>query len=287
MAIITPSPSGQLWQIAVNDDGTITSTAVSSGITTTPPTNFVSTYKVQDALDLARKLAKGVPFTGVDMTIADVVNATMYKSYPWRDTLVNFAAGALPLTDATQDYSVVAPYTGTIFRVTQFSIARTDTSPVQVRELRVAKNLTVDFIPKSPYAVRAASYQAGVGMFRLESAVQVTSGATWELRGEYQPYPARISDPSDHFWFADEHLEVFAKGLIYWAYRMADDARMGNMQTNDGRAVYTGALGEFMQAIADMQAAEDFGNLDGYYPDDVIATVDGRRYYSSDIYPIL
>jgi hypothetical protein len=287
MAIITQDSSGQLWQITVKPDGTLVTTAVSSGITSTPPTNFVSSYEVKDALALASTLAKGVPFTNVDMLIADVVNSIMYKAYPWRDTLVNFAAGSLPLADATQDYSVVAPYTGTIFRVTQFSIARTDTSPVQVREIRVAKNLTVDLISKSPNAVRAASYQAGVGMFRLESAVQVTSGATWELRGEYQPYPAKISDPSDHFWFADEHLEVFAKGLAYWAYRMADDARMGSMQTVNGRAVYTGALGEFMQAIADMAAAEDFGNLDGYYPDDVIGTVDGRRYYSSDVYPIL
>lgn len=321
MPILTTDTSDNLYQLFVNN-GVVTTTQI-VGVT---PVNF-TTYTVKDAMDLAQKLAKGVPFTGVDMTIANMVNAAIYKSYPWRDTLVTFGDGAVALTDAVQDYDanpyapvIIIPdstgalwqlYIGTdgngnkvvqtqpasngyivappinfsaIMRMTQFSIARTDVSPVQVRELNVSQNLTVDLVVKSPYEIRAASYQGG--KFRLESAVRIPSGSTWELRGEYQPHPVKLTDEQDTFWFADEYLEVFAKGLAYWAYRMSDDARMGTMQTADGRPVYTGALGEFMQAIRDMAAAEDFGNIDGYYPGDGLLTVDGRRNRYSWFYPL-
>lgn len=248
---------------------------------------MAQTYKVADGLDLAKKLGKGVPFTGVDVSICDMVSSAMYKAYPWRDTLKvspdNWTE--VSLVDATQDYA-----TGLtdIFRITQFWMRRTDTSPNQVRDLRVAKNLTIDLLSKSPYAVRAASYQAGINKFRLESAIQVPSGTTWKLGGEYQPHPTKITDLQDTLWFQDEHLETFAAGLVYWAYRLADDKRAGEQSsTEDGRTTYTGQLAVFMSKIRKMAEDEDFGNIDSYYPDEPIGAVDGRRYYSSDVFPIL
>jgi len=252
---------------------------------------MAKTFTVDDAFGLAKKLAKGIPFAGIDLTIANIVNATIYKAFPWRDTLKSSTpAGTSPtwtevsLTDGNQDFA-----TGLtdIYRMTQFWITRTDTSPNQIRNIDVAKNIPIDLIPKSPYAVRQASYQAGINKFRLESAVSVPSGTTWTLGGEYQPHPTKLTDLENPFWFDDEHLEVFAKGLVYWAYRLADDSRAGAMRTSDGKAVYTGALGEFMQAIDSMAGGEDFGNIDGYYPDWPIATVDARRYYSNDVFPII
>jgi hypothetical protein len=247
---------------------------------------MASTYTVQDALTLAQKLAKGVPFTLVDMSIADIVNSTIYKFFPWRDTLKPSGSGGwseVSMTDGNQDFA-----TGLtdIFRMTQFWITRTDTSPSQVRNITVAKSIPIDLISKSPEAVRQAAYQAGINKFRLESAVQISSGLTFTLGGEYQPQPTKLTDAKDTFWFADDNIEAFAKGLIYWAYRLADDSRAGGMQTSNGRPVYTGALGEFMQAIFDMAAAEDFGNIDGYYPDEPLATVDARRF-SEGVFPLL
>lgn len=283
-SVIVQDGTGQLWQISVDSSGQLTTTAVTGGTPGASGTTFVGTYKVQDGLTLAQKLAKGVPFTNIDNTICDIVSATMYKFYPWRDTLAVIPAGTYPLVDGQQDYSLGAI---TMMRPTQFWLVRTDTSPNEVININVAKNLTIDLIPKSPLAVRSASLQAGILKLRLESAVQIPSGTSWELQGEYQPHPTKISDLQDGFWFADEYLEVFAKGLVYWAYRLADDSRMGSMQSQDGRAVYTGALAEFMQAIQDMAAAEDFGNIDPYYPGEPIATVDARRYYGADVFPFL
>lgn len=246
-----------------------------------------NTYTVADALNLAKVMAKGVPFTGVDMSIADIVNSTIYKAYPWRDTLKTSPGNwtEVALTDSTQDFA-----TGLtdIYRMTQFWITRTDTSPNQIRNIDVAKSIPIDLISKSPYSVRQASYQAGINKFRLESAVQVPSGTSWTLGGEYQPQPTKLTDPTNTFWFGDENLEVFAQGLVYWAYRLADDSRAGAMQVQEGsEPVYTGALGEFMHGIRAMAAGEDFGNIDGYYPESALGTVDARRYYSNDVFPIL
>lgn len=238
---------------------------------------MAKTYVVRDAMTLAQKLAKGVPFAGVDMPIADIVNSTIWKSFPWRDTLLPSGTGGwseVSLTDGNQDFSTGLT---NIYRVTQFWITRTDTTPDEIRNISVAKSIPIDLTPKSPLAVRQASYQAGINKFRLESAVQVTSGNTWTVGGEYQPHPTKLVDLGNSFWFDDEHLEVFAKGLSYWALRLADDSRAGSMQVSGGIPAYSGSLGEFMQAIQDMAAAEDFGNLMGYYPDEPIATVDARR----------
>ena len=242
------------------------------------------TYTYQDALNVAQKMGKGVPFSGVDTTICDLVSSRIYKAYPWRDTLVVIPS-PVALVDSTQDFS-----TGLtdIFRMTQFWIIRSDVTPNIYRDIDVAKSLSVDLVNKSPYNIRSASYQAGINKFRLESAVSIPSGSTFSLGGEYQPHPTKVSDMQDTVWFADEQLEVLAAGLLYWAYRLADDSRAGSAsKVGDGPVQYTGQLAEFMSAIEDMAKAEDFGNIDGYYPDDSLGSTDGRRWYSNQMFPYL
>ncbi len=177
---------------------------------------MANTYTPQDALTLAQKMGKGVPFSGIDLTICNIVNSTIYKYYPWRDTLV-VIPNPVSLTDGNQDFS-----TGLtdLYRLTQLWITRTDVSPTQTRNIRVASNLAIDLVATSPYSVREACYQPGVNKFRLEKAVRVPNGATFVLGGEYQPHPTKITDLQDTFWFSDEHLEVFAepeKGHDYLA----------------------------------------------------------------------
>jgi hypothetical protein len=247
---------------------------------------MAQTYQVQDALLLAKKLGKGVPFTGVDVSIADIVNSTIWKSYPWRDTLLaspgNWQESVLQ--DGFQDFT---PVPTDIYRMTRFWMTRTDTNPFQVRDISVAKDCPIDLVKKSPYAVRRASFQAGVNKFRLESAIQIPANNSWTLGGEYQPHPTKIVDVGQTFWFPDEQLDVFALGLVYWALRLADDSRAGTMTITQGSdPTYTGALADFMNAIKQMAAEEDYGNFMGYFPDDIIVT-DNRRYYSSDVFPIL
>src|SRR5579859_5438512 len=114
---------------------------------------MATTFKVNDGLALAKKLAHGVPFTAVDLTIANIVNSTMYKAFPWRATLKTSGAGAnwteVALVDAAQDYATALT---DIYRFTQFWITRTDTSPHQIRNISVAQSIPIDLVSKSPYA---------------------------------------------------------------------------------------------------------------------------------------
>src|SRR5689334_11827134 len=124
-------------------------------------------------------MGKGVPFSGVDLTICNVVNSAIYKAYPWRDVLKNFTE--VTLTDGNQDFSATET---DIYRVTQFWIARTDVTPNDYRDIGVRKSLSIDLSATTPYSIRAASYQAAINKFRLEKAVRISSGSTFKIGGE-------------------------------------------------------------------------------------------------------
>jgi hypothetical protein len=239
---------------------------------------MANTAKVQDAIDLAKAMANGVPFTGIDVTLINMVNAAIWKAYPWRESLTVLAA-PVALTDGNQDFA-----TGVtdIYRMTQFWLTRTDTTPDQIRNISVAKNLAADLVPVSAYAIKCAAFQPGLSQkFRLEAAVRIGTGETWTIGGEYQPHPTAL-DVTSALWFADEHLEVFAHGLVYWAYKLANDKRAGSaVKLGGGRVQYSGQLAEFKNAIDEMAAAEDFGDIDGYYPSEGL-TKDGR--FNGDFY---
>lgn len=239
-------------------------------------------YVVSDGLTYARKVAKGVPFTGIDLMACDMVSSAMYRYYPWRDTLKVFTP--VNLTDTNQDFA-----TGLtdIFRITQFWINRTDVSPNLANDITVASNLKVDLVPRSPWQIRSAAYQPGINQFRLESAVRIPTGSTFTLCGEYQPKHTQLTDLQDPLWFQDQFLEIFADGLMWRAMVLADESRAGTVQAQeDGSMVYTGQLAVFMARLKLMAQSEDFGNIDGYYPEGSLTT-DGRRWYSNDLFPFL
>src|SRR6185437_2753761 len=238
-------------------------------------------YTVSDGLNYAKKTAKGLPLTGIDVTACDMVSSAMYRYYPWRDTLKVFTPVAL--TDGTQDFA-----TGLtdIFRITQFWINQTDVSPTLANDITVASNLKVDLVPRSPWQVRSAAYQPGINEFRLECAVRIPTGSVFTLCGEYQPRHTKLTDVKDPLWFQDEFLEIFTEGMCYRAMVLADDSRAGTaeVQENGGMA-YTGQLAVFMARLRQMAQSEDFGTIDGYYPSDSLGAVDGRRWYSNDLFP--
>jgi hypothetical protein len=230
--------------------------------------------KVSDAYAVAQAMAHGVPMTGVDMTLCNMVNSAIWKAYPWRAALTVLAS-PVTLTDGNQDFATGVT---NIYRMTQFWLTRTDTTPDQVRNISVAKNLAADLVPVSAYSIRSAAVQPGLtNKFRLEAAVRIASGEVWTIGGEYQPHPTALADVNDPFWFSDEHVEVFAHGLAYWAYKLADDKRAGDaIKIGNGRVQYTGQLAQFRDAIEQMAADEDFGDIEGYYPSETMGS-DGRN----------
>lgn len=229
------------------------------------------TYLWSDAINTVKRLCKSIPVPeGDQIKYSQIVSSKMWTAYPWKESKTTIAAGLLPLVDGHQDYSTPANF----YLLTKGSIIRTDTTPNQTRELDVVQESDVDLVSRSPYAIQSIASQAGVGQLRLESAVQISTGTTWEIRGEFQNNPDKIDSLSKPLWTHDHYFDASVAGLLYYFYKQADDARAGNivMDQDSGKIRYTGQLGEWMAWIQLMKSAEDRGGTDGIFPGEPMGT---------------
>lgn len=235
------------------------------------------TYHWSDAVDFAKKQTKGTPTTTLDARICDLVSSEVWGAYAWYLSKQTIASGTIPLVDNQQDYDPPA----NIYVLTKGSLVCTSTTPVSHRELDVVQEQDVNMMPISPTQIRSIALQAGVGKLRLESAV-VTSGQSWEIRGEYKANPPKVTDTNNQIWWDDQFFNIAVEGLVYWAYKLADDKRAGGAQTQGGRIVYAGKYADFRAAIDRMKEAEDFGGVDGVFPSQNLS--DGRQDYVLNIF---
>lgn len=227
------------------------------------------TYSWNDLINVGRTYGKGIPLAAVTAQICDFTSNDIYLEYPWKQTIINTASGTIPLLDSKQDYTCFAP---NIDKPLKAWLERTDCTPHQNRDLDVVKDLSVDVVAKSWYYIKAVSLQQAIGMFRLESAVQVPTGTRIELHVDYKLNPIKVVDTSQIIWFDDKYAQVALEGLLYWVYKLGDDSRAGMAQTDaSGRVVgYTGQLGTFKAALNRMKNWEDFGHTDSVFPEDVM-----------------
>mgnify|MGYP007031193341 CR=1 FL=1 len=228
-------------------------------------------YTWNDLIQVTSVMAKGMPLSGngisISPQICDFVSSDMFNQYPWKQTIANTANGTIPLIDSTQDYPCSAP---NIRRLVKAWIIRTDETPNEARDLDVVNDLSVDLYPRSYVAIRAVSLQQSIGLFRLESAVNIPTGVQIELRCDYQINPIKITSLSQVIWFDDTFAHVAQKGLLYWMYKLGDDSRAGSAQTDSyGRIIgYGGQLGEYKAALNEMKMAEDYGFTQSVFPSD-------------------
>lgn len=225
------------------------------------------TYLWSDAVTLVGKMVKGIPTSSIDPTMCDLVNSEMYAYWPWSWTVTS---GVLCTpTDGNQDFSPAAQ----IYRILNARMVRTDTTPDQYIELEVMQHLAPDLAPRSYQGINAISLEEGVGLIRLSSAVQVPSGMTLEIQGEYQINPTKIAATSQGLFFPDQYLPVACEGLLYWNYKLADDPRAGGKSVDStGRIVYTGQYAAFMGALKAMSAAEDYPADGQVFPEEGMDT---------------
>jgi hypothetical protein len=226
----------------------------------------MQTYTWSDIMDLARlRYGKGIPLdAALQARLCDMVSSTVWTKYPWFLSRTTIAAGLIPLVDGTQDYSTPANF----LRITKCSLLRTDTTPNQAIELNVSNDLPVDLVKRSPYSIKAAASQAGVGKIRLEAAVQVPTGTTWEINGEYQQHHAKVSATSQNPWWHDDFVNLGIEGLLYQLYKIGDDSRAGGTQKiENGKSIYTGQLATFHDEIDNMYKTEDYGGIQSLFPD--------------------
>jgi hypothetical protein len=239
----------------------------------------VAKYVWSDLITDAVKYKKGIPTSSIDAITCDKVSAIMWNKYPWYDAKSNIPAASIPLVTGTQDYN--APTL--ILRLLKLSVVRTDTTPDQPNEIVVSGDLPVDLVNRSPYAIRCGSLQAAVGSIRLESSVQVPTGTTWEIQGEYQLRHTKITATSQQVWFKDEFIDTACEGLLYFFYKLADDPRAGRLEkVENGRAIYSGQLAAFHAGIDAMYAVEDYGGIQNLFPDEPMGGMSSGGF---NIYP--
>lgn len=238
-------------------------------------------YTWQNLIDVGKRYGKGIPLAQVNAQVCDFTSSDMYIEYPWKQTITDTAAGMIPLIDSVQDYSVEAP---NIMRPLKSALWRTDVIPNEVRDLNIEKDLSVNLVPRSWYALRAMSLQQAVGLFRLDSAVNVPTGMQLELRVDYQINPAKVTDLSASCWFDDRYAFVAMEGMLYWVYKLNDDNRAGTATTDAfGRVTgYTGQLGIYKAALGRMKSAEELGFTESVFPSEPMGL--GRDANSLNIF---
>ena len=269
---VLQSPNGTLYQLGVNSVGQLTTTQIGSG----------STYSPQDAINLVQQFIHGLPVSGVQAQVCDLINSMIWVFYPWEWTVSTLT----PITcvDGQQDYTIAAADIAAILRPTTLRIARTDVSPQEFRELGLLANMPIELTRKGGLeTIRTAGYFGSSNIIRLQYPTGIASPQVLQIQGFYQARPTKIitSNMTTVFDFPDHYFNVFVEGVKWKLYQLSDDPRAGGAQyTKNGTKFigYSGQLGVFFDAVLSMARTEDLKNGDEFmFPEDPLGV--GRSYW--------
>ena len=223
---------------------------------------MASTYTWNDALTVAKLFVKNIPTTTVDVTVCDQLNSWMWKSFFWRwsVTTLTSGSGALQLVDGTQDYGIGTTTGAGYYRLMRVRITRTDTTPWISREKDILGWLAPNLEQKGNLdTIQAVCFEPVSGGIRLDRAASIPSGTTYQIDGEYQFAPLKITSTTSTIVFPDQYFDVVIEGLKWRYYQLGDDSR-----TESQFAVFSGML-------EDMKRNEDYGDgQDQRFPGDSI-----------------
>ena len=239
----------------------------------------MSTYSGQDALNLVKEFAHGIPTSVVGSTVCDIINQMMWRFYPWSWSIANFTT--INCVDGQQDYNVVDT---NVLRPLRIQLQRTDTTPTELRELGLLANLSVELTRKGGLETNTnCGYYASGPFIRLMYAASVGTGQVLQIVGQYQKVATRITDANltTVLPFPDQYFNVFIEGVKWKIYQLSDDPRAGSMQYSKNGSMmrgYSGQLGLFMDAVLEMSRTEDLQAGDEFsYPEGALGQ--GRNYW--------
>ena len=216
----------------------------------------MAAYTYADALTFVGPFIKNIPLTAISVSMSDIINSITYTAYPWRWSLGSLSVEAV--ANGQQDYTINS---SDFWRLVRVRLTKTSDTPDTYRELIVKDHLAPDLTKMSFLAMQYCSYDGALSKLRLERAMQVASGETYTINGEYQKKPTKITATSDAIHAPDHYFPVFVAGMKWLAYDFANDDRAGTaVLVKGGRVQYTGALGIFYRQLQDMVNAEDEGD---------------------------
>lgn len=211
---------------------------------------MASSYTWADALTVTKPFVKNIPTTVMDVTVCDQVNSFIWRSFVWRWAVASLTSnsGVLSLVDGTQDYSIGTTTGGGLFRILRLRITRTDVTPFIARE----KNLMAWLPPSldiqgSIDSIDGIAFIPETSQLRLDKAASVPSGTSYQIDGEYQFQPVKITATASVIVFPDQYFDTVIEGLKWRYYQLGDDSRMEKQREY------------FMGMLDDMKAQESFG----------------------------
>lgn len=175
-------------------------------------------YTWQDALNFLESYARNIPMSKVDTKTCDAVSSEMWTEFPW-----NEACQTIPpqlLEDGVQDYDSPP----TFYKLVALQIIQTLPNITTFDPLLIVNmSLPEMSVAQNPGFIRSAAYQSGEGLIRLSFPTTVNVNEAFELHGTYQMQHTRVIDLNQPCWFTDQLWHVAQEGLLYWAYKLANN----------------------------------------------------------------
>lgn len=228
-------------------------------------------YQWQDVVTVAQNLVHSIPVAALQIYACDQINSIVHGYFPWRWTL--FGIPPITATDGTQDYASVP---NDFFRLVAARLIRTDVTPNQYQPIKIANHLEVEVQRRgSINTVQSISYEPQINSFRLDIPLQVSGTTVYQITGDYQLKPTKVTVLSQLICPPDQYFNVLVEGVLWQFYRLADDPRTGSASINrPGDKQAQGQFGIFSQALEDMKRSEDYGEaIDSRYPESPLGWV--------------
>lgn len=237
----------------------------------TTPLGCQGAYKWLEVVSTAQNLVHSIPVSVLQVYACDQINSIVHGYFPWRWTV--YSIPIITALNGIQDYANVP---SDFFRWTAARLIRTDVTPNQFQPLKIAKHLEVEVQRQgSINTVQSISYEPQISSFRLDVPLQVSGTTIYQITGEYQNKPTKITSLNQTICPPDQYFNVLLEGVMWQFYRLADDPRMGSSSINrPGDKQTQGQYGVFMQSLEDMKRSEDYGDsLDSRYPEQPLGWV--------------
>ena len=235
----------------------------------------MASYSVAESVLFCQAICSNIPVDSIKVIAADNVNSIMWNAYPWR--WAQKAITPILLVDGTQDYTF-APTD--YMRLVAMRLVQTSSTPDVYEELTVVRNLAPD-LSKAGFCAGLSQIAMvpALGKLRLTRAASVPTGQTFEIQGEYQYQPPKITSTNASLPFPDQYFSTFNEGLLWMFFRLGKDSREGSAQANGkGGVVYTGHMGVFYDSLISMRESEEWGAGDNIFPSDPLGVGSGGGY---------
>jgi hypothetical protein len=215
---------------------------------------MAATYKPSDGFLYVKTMVKNMPLEDVQTRMLQDIANTMWMAAPWRWSLGSITP--FPLVSNTRDYTVSLPGDFLKLQSGYINVAGDTNRPLHITSFLSPDQTTVgqfndiSLIPGTPNKLRINPTPGTLAADQTNTVILLYKKSCPVLTKQNV-------DTGGILLFDDEWTWVYEEGLLWWAYRYADDDRAGTTTaTNDGKIQYNGQKGVFMASLMDMRNGE-------------------------------